>query len=84
MEKHINVDCPLEIVDCPNKGDSLFEEGCQIRLKRKEMETHKLTCFFRKVHCPNQKCSAVIIYKDLPSHDERCLYKVVDCENRCG
>lgn len=28
MENHINIDCPLETVDCPNKGESLFEEGC--------------------------------------------------------
>ena len=48
------------------------------------MDTHKLTCFYRRVCCPNQKCAAVIIYRDLPSHDERCLYKIVDCENKCG
>jgi hypothetical protein len=53
MERHINVDCPLETVDCPNKGESLFEEGCSIRLKRKEIESHKLTCNFRRVYCPH-------------------------------
>jgi hypothetical protein len=53
MEKHINVDCPLETVDCPNKGESLFEEGCSVRLKRKEMDSHKLTCNFRRVYCPH-------------------------------
>jgi hypothetical protein len=49
MDHHIKVDCPLEIVDCPNKGDSLFEEGCQVRLKRKEMDSHKITCIYRRV-----------------------------------
>ena len=53
MEKHINVDCPLETVDCPNKGESLFEEGCSVRLRRKEMDSHKLTCNFRRVYCPH-------------------------------
>lgn len=53
MEKHINIDCPLEMVDCPNKGESLFEDGCSVHLKRKDMESHKIMCKFRKVYCPN-------------------------------
>lgn len=84
IDRHINQDCPLEIIDCPNKGESLFEEGCQVRLKRKEMDSHKGVCSYRRVYCPNQKCTAVIIYKDLNTHDERCLYKIVDCDNKCG
>jgi hypothetical protein len=51
VERHINIDCPFEVIDCPNKGENLFEEGCSVRLKRKEMETHKITCNFRRVYC---------------------------------
>jgi len=84
LERHINIDCPLEIIECPNKGESLFEDGCQIRLKRKDMESHKIMCNFRRVYCPNQKCNSIIMYKDLHTHDERCLFKVIECDNKCG
>lgn len=56
MLQHIEQSCPLEIVECPNKGESLFEEGCTIKLKRREVESHKITCNFRKVHCQNNGC----------------------------
>ena len=83
IERHTKLDCPLEVIDCPNKGESLFEEGCAVRLKRKEMESHKVTCYYRRVMCPNPKCNSWIIYKDLTLHDERCLFKMIECDNKC-
>lgn len=84
MQYHIGHVCPLEIVECPNKGESLFEEGCVIKLKRRELDSHKITCSYRRIQCQNLGCSAVIIYKDLQSHDDRCLCKVIECDNKCG
>jgi hypothetical protein len=84
MIQHINQSCILEIVECPNKGESLFEEGCTIKLKRRDVELHKNNCQFRKIHCQNNGCQAQIIHKDLQAHDQRCLWKVVECDNKCG
>ena len=41
MEHHLNVQCGLQELNCPNKGESLFEEGCNAIIKRKDMEQHK-------------------------------------------
>lgn len=71
-------------MECPNKGESLFEEGCNVKLKRRDVEAHRSVCPFRKVVCQNSGCNASIVYKDLAAHDERCLYKIIECENKCG
>ena len=34
MEEHLRVDCPNQIIECPNKGESLFEDGCNAAVKR--------------------------------------------------
>jgi len=47
------------------QGESLFDEGCALKIRRKELESHKVMCNYRRIYCQNQKCNAVIIYKDL-------------------
>ena len=84
MHMHTSQYCLLEVVECPNKGESLFEEGCTIKLKRRDVEAHKLTCPFRKITCSNTGCQASIVYKDMQAHDQRCLLKVIECDNKCG
>jgi hypothetical protein len=38
MELHFNVECLMQQVSCPNKGESVFEEGCNMVLKRRELD----------------------------------------------
>lgn len=84
IDSHIQEDCPLQLVECPNKGESLFEEGCSVKVKRREMDQHKQVCTFRKVQCANQGCLSWVVFKDLATHDQRCLFKVIECDNKCG
>lgn len=56
MEYHINVECSMQTVACPNKGESLFEEGCNVLLRRKDLEQHKTSCMFRRIICSNHRC----------------------------
>lgn len=84
MDSHCNSVCKLEVVSCPHRGDSLFEEGCPVTLKRKDVESHKQQCGYKKVMCQHKNCMALLMVKDVEAHDERCLFKVVECENKCG
>jgi len=62
----------------------LFEDGCPLTFKRKELESHKSQCSYRRIICANQKCMFLLMFKNLVSHDERCLFKIIECENKCG
>jgi hypothetical protein len=53
LDNHCQTVCKLEVVACPNKGESLFEDGCPLTLKRKDLEQHKLQCGYRRVICNN-------------------------------
>jgi len=41
QENHCSSVCKLEVINCPNKGESLFEDGCPLTIKRKDLELHK-------------------------------------------
>ena len=45
--------CKLEIVACPSKGESLFEDGCPLTIKKKDVEIQKQQCGYRRVICQN-------------------------------
>ena len=84
MDEHLRLDCPEQVVNCPNKGESLFEDGCNSVLKRRELESHRMNCIYRRIMSPNNKCASVIMFKNLETHDERCLFKIVECDNKCS
>lgn len=41
--------CPLEVINCPHHGKNMFEEGCDERLRRCDMDAHAQECEYRKV-----------------------------------
>ena len=41
VEEHCHTTCKLEIIACTNKGESLFEDGCPLTMKRKDLDNHK-------------------------------------------
>jgi hypothetical protein len=57
LMKHLNFDCQNETIDCPNKSHNVFEQGCTVRMKRREMGGHSEKCEYRKVMCENHKCN---------------------------
>ena len=55
QEQHL-FGCRLEPVNCPNRGESLFEDGCSFVVKRKDLDVHIKNCPFRKALCSHTKC----------------------------
>ena len=73
--QHIEDECNFineEI--CPN-------EGCELRLKSENVNSHLLKCDFRKINC--EKCEQLIIYKDKNEHIKECVKESTSCD-KCG
>lgn len=82
LEKHLYKTCPLEVVDCPNHGKNMFEEGCNIRKRRCEIEEHAQICEYRKVICTNKNCGSWVTNKHIKIHDSLCQHKIINCKNK--
>lgn len=66
LDAHIAQVCPLEVIPCVyNKSPGMFDQGCQGRMQRKDMDAHKEVCTFRKVQCENPGCMNQIVFKYL-------------------
>ena len=71
---HIEKKCPKEIVNCPFKG-------CIIKVKREEMEEHKLNCEYIEITC--EKCKLRICKNEKNAHKEVCLKEKIKCPQEC-
>ena len=83
MTHHLRYECPREIIDCPNQGRSVFQEGCSKKFQRQHMPKHLIECEYRKVVCPNHGCGKQIIFKDKALHESTCPFTQLKCKNRC-
>lgn len=54
MEHHISTKCPNEIISCRYKKTRIYQNGCDLRLKRSEMDEHLQECPFRIIKCENK------------------------------
>ena len=84
LEKHLRKNWPLEVIDWPNHGNTVFEEGWNVRDRRWEMDEHTKTWEFRKLMWNHGNCGNWIMFKDLEKHDLVWQFKVVSWKNQCG
>ena len=69
-EDHIDV-CVYQAVTCPHKG-------CGMVLPYNQLESHELTCPFRRVIC--EHCNTELTISQLESHLSECPKLPITCE----
>ena len=58
LQMHIKI-CPEKLIECDN-------EGCEIEVKRKDMEGHSRDCGFAVARC--QYCGEEMLRKEIEKH----------------
>eukprot|EP01112_Ceratiomyxa_fruticulosa_P014182 TRINITY_DN4041_c0_g1_i1.p1 TRINITY_DN4041_c0_g1~~TRINITY_DN4041_c0_g1_i1.p1 ORF type:complete len:672 (+),score=112.41 TRINITY_DN4041_c0_g1_i1:314-2329(+) len=67
---------------CGHAPISCFNEGCTLKVKRQDLETHMINCPYRVIRC--SCCRELIQYLDEEKHDSTCPDKIIHCPNKCG
>eukprot|EP00347_Sterkiella_histriomuscorum_P008217 403345930 len=73
LEDHENFECEFEMLECNAK-----EQGCDVRLKRKEMTTHKIICTYMPTQC--DFCKLMVKRKEIQAHWMHCEEAELSCE----
>lgn len=81
---HVNSKCKYEVISCIYKQTFIYQNGCDIKLKRCDMKDHIAHCPFRVTKCKNPGCNKKVAFKDCKNHDSECKYKLIKCRNQCG
>ena len=48
------------------------------------LKTHRESCLFRPLCCPNGTCFQTIAALNMDQHDTECIHKKVQCATKCG
>jgi ankyrin repeat protein len=74
VQRHIDSECPVVLIPCPQ---------CGISVARDHLAAHRLRCIVRPVPCP--RCRLTVALEDLDEHlATACDAKSALCPNGCG
>eukprot|EP00026_Physarum_polycephalum_P001188 Phypoly_transcript_01189.p1 GENE.Phypoly_transcript_01189~~Phypoly_transcript_01189.p1 ORF type:complete len:520 (+),score=57.02 Phypoly_transcript_01189:1800-3359(+) len=73
---------PTHEVDCPHRPVVCYHDGCNEKIKSKDLQAHMESCSRRVVQCHD--CKEMFLLVDEKEHNLHCPEKEIDCPEKCN